>query len=240
MVEAEWNRDYVEEHVRWPRTSFKDQVDASSGAYRKLVIQDAIRLDRVAVESMVVLPSANTGQTSCHFAVAVLAYSPVHQYAGLIVLGMDCTSQRSELLRAIQWDRGDFPGQQIPEDVVVAGVTQAWKDFRGGDLLKGVVFDSHQCTRAATTLAEAGVHMVDDPSTPALRKEIADELLRVTHARECRLYRHESLLDQLIRIPLKQTSDGFVVDPDQTEYPEMAIGFGLASLWSRKVLAEIR
>jgi predicted phage terminase large subunit-like protein len=36
MVEADWNREYIEELRMFPRGTFKDQVDASSGAFNKL------------------------------------------------------------------------------------------------------------------------------------------------------------------------------------------------------------
>lgn len=36
LLEGEWNADYIEEHRRFNRGKFKDQVDASSGAFNKL------------------------------------------------------------------------------------------------------------------------------------------------------------------------------------------------------------
>jgi predicted phage terminase large subunit-like protein len=38
MVEATWNRDYIEELRYFPRSRYKDQVDASSGAFNKLAM----------------------------------------------------------------------------------------------------------------------------------------------------------------------------------------------------------
>lgn len=37
LVEAEWNRDYLNEHELFPNGKYKDQVDASGGAFNKLV-----------------------------------------------------------------------------------------------------------------------------------------------------------------------------------------------------------
>lgn len=36
MVRAPWNRDYINELMYWPMSKYKDQVDASSGAFMKL------------------------------------------------------------------------------------------------------------------------------------------------------------------------------------------------------------
>ena len=36
LLEAEWNYEYVEEHRKFPMGKYKDQVDASSGAYNEL------------------------------------------------------------------------------------------------------------------------------------------------------------------------------------------------------------
>lgn len=38
LVEAEWNQDYIDELEVFPRGSFLDQVDASSGAFNKLCV----------------------------------------------------------------------------------------------------------------------------------------------------------------------------------------------------------
>ena len=37
LLRAGWNQDYVEEHVSFPKGRFKDQVDASGGAFSKLI-----------------------------------------------------------------------------------------------------------------------------------------------------------------------------------------------------------
>lgn len=37
LVQAEWNRDYMTEHEMFPNGKYKDQVDASGGAFLKLV-----------------------------------------------------------------------------------------------------------------------------------------------------------------------------------------------------------
>ena len=36
MLKGEWNRDYLNELLYWPNSKFKDQVDASSGAFLRL------------------------------------------------------------------------------------------------------------------------------------------------------------------------------------------------------------
>jgi len=36
MIKAEWNYAYINELMHWPMSGYKDQVDASSGAYNKL------------------------------------------------------------------------------------------------------------------------------------------------------------------------------------------------------------
>jgi predicted phage terminase large subunit-like protein len=36
LVQAEWNRDYLDEHEHFPAGKYKDQVDASSGAFNKI------------------------------------------------------------------------------------------------------------------------------------------------------------------------------------------------------------
>ena len=38
MVKAEWNRPYLEELKYFPASKYKDQVDASSGAFNKLSV----------------------------------------------------------------------------------------------------------------------------------------------------------------------------------------------------------
>jgi len=37
LLRGEWNREYIEEHRFFPHSTYKDQVDASSGAFNKLV-----------------------------------------------------------------------------------------------------------------------------------------------------------------------------------------------------------
>lgn len=37
LIRGGWNEEYIEEHVAFPRGSFKDQVDASSGGFGKLL-----------------------------------------------------------------------------------------------------------------------------------------------------------------------------------------------------------
>lgn len=37
MVKGEWNRDYLNELLYWPHSKYKDQVDASSGAFMRLI-----------------------------------------------------------------------------------------------------------------------------------------------------------------------------------------------------------
>ncbi len=36
MIHGEWNHDYLNELMYWPSSKFKDQVDASAGAFMKL------------------------------------------------------------------------------------------------------------------------------------------------------------------------------------------------------------
>jgi predicted phage terminase large subunit-like protein len=36
MLKGEWNRDYLNELLYWPNSKYKDQVDASSGAFLRL------------------------------------------------------------------------------------------------------------------------------------------------------------------------------------------------------------
>src|SRR5262249_22356879 len=36
LVAAQWDRDYLDEHEGFPAGKYKDQVDASSGAFNKL------------------------------------------------------------------------------------------------------------------------------------------------------------------------------------------------------------
>jgi len=36
LKNAEWNRDFTDEHFNFPNSSFKDQVDAAAGAFNKL------------------------------------------------------------------------------------------------------------------------------------------------------------------------------------------------------------
>ena len=37
LLYAPWNQDFIEEHRYFPNSTFKDQVDASSGAFTKVV-----------------------------------------------------------------------------------------------------------------------------------------------------------------------------------------------------------
>ena len=39
LVRGPWNRDYIDELIYFPNGKYKDQVDASSGAYNKLVAE---------------------------------------------------------------------------------------------------------------------------------------------------------------------------------------------------------
>lgn len=43
MVKAPWNRDFIEEHRFFPFSTYKDQVDAASGAFNKLVFKKIAR-----------------------------------------------------------------------------------------------------------------------------------------------------------------------------------------------------
>ena len=37
LVAAPWNRDYLNEHEHFPSGKYKDQVDASTGAFNKIL-----------------------------------------------------------------------------------------------------------------------------------------------------------------------------------------------------------
>jgi phage terminase large subunit-like protein len=37
LLRADWNTDFIEEHRFFPFSTYKDQVDATSGAFNKLV-----------------------------------------------------------------------------------------------------------------------------------------------------------------------------------------------------------
>jgi predicted phage terminase large subunit-like protein len=43
ILTAMWNRDFIEEHRFFPFSTYKDQVDASSGAFNKLVGKKFVR-----------------------------------------------------------------------------------------------------------------------------------------------------------------------------------------------------
>jgi len=43
LVNAIWNREYIEEHRFFPFSTYKDQVDASSGAFNKLIGKKVVR-----------------------------------------------------------------------------------------------------------------------------------------------------------------------------------------------------
>jgi predicted phage terminase large subunit-like protein len=43
MLAADWNYDYIEEHRFFPYSTYKDQVDASSGAFNKLIAKKIAR-----------------------------------------------------------------------------------------------------------------------------------------------------------------------------------------------------
>lgn len=45
LIRGHWNRDYIEEHVAFPKGKFKDQVDGSSGAFAKLVSSGGVGWD---------------------------------------------------------------------------------------------------------------------------------------------------------------------------------------------------
>ena len=38
LLVGSWNEEYIAEMEDWPMGSFKDQIDASSGAFNKLVL----------------------------------------------------------------------------------------------------------------------------------------------------------------------------------------------------------
>jgi predicted phage terminase large subunit-like protein len=40
LLAGDWNEAYIEEHCRFPKSSIKDQVDASSGAFNYLVLHN--------------------------------------------------------------------------------------------------------------------------------------------------------------------------------------------------------
>ena len=37
MLKGDWNHEYIEEHRLFPYSTYKDQVDASSGAFHNLI-----------------------------------------------------------------------------------------------------------------------------------------------------------------------------------------------------------
>lgn len=39
LVEGNWNRDFIDEHVSFPEGLFKDQVDAAAGAFNRIVLK---------------------------------------------------------------------------------------------------------------------------------------------------------------------------------------------------------
>lgn len=39
LVKGDWNQDYIDELCQFPGGSFKDQVDASSGAFGRLIVR---------------------------------------------------------------------------------------------------------------------------------------------------------------------------------------------------------
>jgi predicted phage terminase large subunit-like protein len=43
LLKAPWNRDFIEEHRFFPFSTYKDQVDAASGAFNKLVFKKLVR-----------------------------------------------------------------------------------------------------------------------------------------------------------------------------------------------------
>jgi predicted phage terminase large subunit-like protein len=43
MLAGDWNYDYIEEHRFFPYSTYKDQVDASSGAFNKLIAKKIAR-----------------------------------------------------------------------------------------------------------------------------------------------------------------------------------------------------
>jgi len=46
LLRGDWNREYIEEFRYFPFSTYKDQVDASSGAFTKLVGKRQVRLLR--------------------------------------------------------------------------------------------------------------------------------------------------------------------------------------------------
>ena len=42
----DWNREYIEEFRYFPRSRYKDQVDASSGAFNRLMQKKLVRVIR--------------------------------------------------------------------------------------------------------------------------------------------------------------------------------------------------
>ena len=231
LKDAPWLLDFITEHITFPRGSRKDQVDAASGAYRRLMCPETVRVSAADLQGCVRLtgPALDSkgGYTT---AVGAIVYDQMQTFASFVVMGVNVPDRKVGLMHFKKWERLEANGYRIPAGEVATHVADTAKKLGAA----AVVYDPTQCERLGSTIAEMGVTLYKYPLDSATRKNIAAELLNAMSNRSVDLYHDERLFAELLRLPIKKNVDGFSIEAtsDGSGPLDSAVAFAVCNRWA--------
>lgn len=236
-ADAEWTHDYLAEHVLFPKGKHDDQVDASSGAYRRLLKSDEVHVNAVDLAGCATLkgPCDDNKGGSYTTAVGALVFDQMQTYCSFVIFGVNVQARRVACLHHKKWERSEDHGYRIQVPDVVKHVSEESKRLQ----VAGIAFDPGQCERTAQILSNT-VAMFPYPLDKGNRKSIATELLDATSNRTLDLYDDKELFAEIIRLPIKKSVDGFWIEAssDASGPLDLGLAFAIANRWAYGTLAD--
>jgi predicted phage terminase large subunit-like protein len=234
-----WNEEFRNELCSFPMGKFSDQVDAASGAARKLVRPDIVRVDQSDIDACMVLKGPCYDATHHYrYACAALVTDQFQKYAALVILGANVESGKIGLLHANRWLPEHYVHGRIPQDEIIRVVVQKCKSLR----VDGLAIDPGNSEVIGLELAKRGIMIFDCLLNPANRRKLAETLLDQTTSRSVEFYDDRDLLAEIVRLPIKSSVDGYTLEGTSDMGMDLSYGvaYAMALVWATGTLIDHR
>lgn len=241
VVIADWSAEFLSEHRVFDKGAHDDQVDASSGAYRKLFRPDKILIGYDEIEACCTLtkPPEHKANPYSMF-VSAVHIGERRQTAGFCAMGIDPTTRHIALVHNRAWSKEGIGGHAISEDEIVREVAEFKLKWDPGVLACAYV-PSH-ADSLADKIVGAGMPTTATPLDTKNRKFLAQSLIDVFAAKRIDICPkdNEDLLGTVANIAITQKTDGFRLEDDFSDgiNDGLALSFAMSTMWADGTLTE--
>ena len=231
MSKAPWNRDFLNEIGVFPHGKHDDQVDAVAGAYRYLALHIRGPLSAARLTGACTLDSKPNPKDHPYATGAQAIYlDHVRDTIAHCAIGLMVADGRFGLLECESRPMAEL-------DWFLKSVRDVGAAYR----IPGVAFIGGQATGLAKNLVSKKTRVYPTDLDQKTRKRMGQQLAETFREGMIDLYRDDTLLQQLVRLPLVKKTGSYVLeDPEDPSLEiEKSMAFSLALYWAQGMLQQL-